>query len=288
MNISVFHDESGDYGNSEWILTGLLWIDEKLLPQIDKELKYKREEEDYLGEIHFNKFPRSFKGDFGPKARVAQKWFELWWGKWADSTWFNVLAVNTRHTKYEHRRFTRGFHAYNRFTAITLKSGLAWHFNEVDSLVLQIYSDEKSRRPKGLLGDGIDKDNFEQYLTWRLGKDTKSYKGPKVYFKGSVRCISCPKKGPFTQEEELLQLTDLLLGAVSTAVKPKSNRETKLWFGKEIAKLIQDVRRKPWEQQFGLHRRFSVSYFPDNKVEIYTNGPIEIARNKSQLSLFNQ
>jgi hypothetical protein len=285
-NILVFHDESGDYGHNEWIFTGLLWICEEQVQEIDNALKVERRNENYEDEVHFSEFPASFDGDFGAKPRVARRWFNIWKSQWADKTWFNVLAVNTRHPSYDRRRFTRSFHAYNRFTAMALKAGVAWHFADVDSLRLLIYSDEKSRRPQGLLGDGITTDNFETYLARRLPADTRSPRGPTVCLGEQVKCLSCPKRGPYSAEQECIQLADLLLGAVATAVERKSDRQTKLWFGREICKLIQDVRVEYWKQTLGLHRRFSVSYFPNNRGEVYTNGPLKISEMGKQLSMF--
>lgn len=282
--IRVFHDESGVYGRDDWVFTGLLWLPEEQARKIDEALKQARG--DYLGEIHFSDLPASFDGDFAADARVARKWMNIFKEKWACRTWFNVLAINRKHSKYEHHRFTQDFHAYNRFTAMALKAGLAWHFNDVASLQLKIYSDEKSRRPQGLLGDGVTTDNFEQYLTNRLLEDTQKYKGPKVKLVEPVHCLSCPETGPFAAEQEALQLADLLLGSVATAVDPKSDRPTKLWFGKEISTLIQDTRLEPWKQRCGLNRRFSVSYFPDNNGCIYTDGQLKIEDSDNQLRLF--
>lgn len=144
--VLVFHDESGDYGHSEWVFTGLFWICEEQIQEIDEALKAERDKENYSGEIHFSKFPASFDGDYGAKARVARGWLTIYKNAWAYKTWFNVLAVNTKHRFYDHCYFTQSFHAYNRFTAIAIKGGLAWHFGNTDSLQLQVYSDEKSRQ----------------------------------------------------------------------------------------------------------------------------------------------
>lgn len=284
--VLVFHDESGDYGYSKWVFTGLFWICEEHVQEIDKALKAERENENCSSEIHFSEFPKSFNGDYGAKARVARRWLTIYKNMWAHKAWFNVLAVNTRHLLYDKHRFTQNFHAYNRFTAMAVKGGLAWHFGDADLLKLRMYSDEKSRRPQGLLGDGITTDNFEQYLTKRLQEDTQKYKGPKVKLVEPVQCLSCHKAGPFSTEQEIIQLTDLLLGSVATAVERKSDRPAKLWFGKEVCVLMEDIRLKPRNQRHGLHRRFSVSYFPGKSGQIYNDGQLKIRDNENQLRLF--
>ncbi len=145
----VFHDESGNYGCSDWIFTGLLWIESNKVVDLSSALKAIRQNENYNGEIHFNKFPKNFEGKFGKRVRVAREWFRIWFGEWSSKTSFNVLAINRKHKKYDHTRFGKDFHAYNKFTSMALKSGLAWFFSNVDKLNLRIFSDEKARRPKG-------------------------------------------------------------------------------------------------------------------------------------------
>ncbi|MDH7604565.1 MAG: DUF3800 domain-containing protein [Melioribacter sp.] len=287
QEFNVFHDESGSYNSGNWVFTGLLWVNKEHIEEICEYLQNVRKEFNYNGEIHFNKFPKSFGGDFGRKAQVAKEWFSLWKGKISDMSYFNVLSVNRTHKKYYHKRFSKDFHAYNRFTALAIKSGLLWFFKDKQFLNLRIFSDEKTRRPQGILGDGINFDNFEYYLMRRLKEDTNNYNGPKVKLLDQVQCINCPSRGPYTCEQELLQLVDLLLGAIATAVEPKTKKETKIWFAKEILPLIEDIGKEPWNQEFKLHRKFSVSYFPNNDGLIYNNGPLGIIdMDNSQLNFF--
>jgi hypothetical protein len=76
------------------------------------------------------------------------------------------------------------------------------------------------------------------------------------------------------------------LGSIKTAVSPEAIRKTKLWFGEKIALLIQDTSKEPWKQKYGLHRRFSISYFPCDKEKISNKGPINILMSKNQFDLF--
>lgn len=277
MDVCVFHDESGDYGHSPWVFTGLLWVRKEDVSEVARSLQAIRQQENYWREIHLNSLPKSFSGAYGAKARVARGWFEKWSGELASKTWFNVLAVHRNHPRYEHKRFTKEFHAYNRFTLMALKAGLAWHFQNHQQVRLWIYSDNKTRRPGGVLGDGVKTDNFEDYITDKLTEDTVSYKGPRVCLEARPECLYFPSDSALVEpKNELLCLCDLLLGSVAGAIYPNTKRPTKQWFARRAARIIQDVRRKPWEQQMGLHRRFSVSYFPRNDGLIYTDGPIGI------------
>jgi hypothetical protein len=90
-----------------------------------------------------------------------------------------------------------------------------------------------------------------------------------------VRCLSCAAIGEaYTPEQELLQLTDLLLGATSTAILPRGVAATKLWFAREMARLMEQVRRPADERAPGPHGHLMVSYFPDPVGRVYQDGQI--------------
>ena len=84
----------------------------------------------------------------------------------------------------------------------------------------------------------------------------------------------------------MAQLCDLLLGSVCSAITMKSKTETKTWLGGTIARLMIDTRQKPWQQKFGLHRRFSVSYFPNSRGELFSDGQLAIVESQNQPRLF--
>lgn len=284
---SVFHDESGDYGHGNWVFTGLFWIKNDKIDEITSDLLMAREKEDYFGEIHFKQFPKKFEGKYGSKARVGKDWFNIWLRKWADKTFFNVLSIDRKSLRYEHDRFSKDFHAYNRFVGMSILGGITWFFDKFQKIELDMYSDGKDRRPEGLEPDGISTDNFEEYVKKRVFVDTDLRNKCSNLNLRDVECLSCGKSGPYSPQEELLQLTDLLLGAVSTAIEPKSKKETRKWFAKKVAKLMKDVRLEPWNQSFGLHKKFSVSYFPNNKSKVYTSGPIGILEQETK-KLFSE
>lgn len=286
QSFTVYHDESGSYGATRWVYTGLFWINENNIAEICKDLEEIRKNENYYGEIHFKEFQKSFEGEYGGKTRVAKSWFNLWKSKWSKKSFFNVLAVDTHHPMYENSRFPKEFHAYNRFTLMAIKGGASWFLNNFSEISLDIYSDEKTRRSEGVIPDGINNDNFEDYLKRQI--ETRKESGPIVHMPEEIKCVKCPKKGPYASENELLQLTDLLLGSVSTAVEARANRETKVWFGMQAAKVMEDIRLKPWDQKFKLHRKFSLSYFPDKFGHFYEDGPISITNtsDKKQKTLF--
>jgi hypothetical protein len=275
-DIAVFHDESGDFGHGEWVFTGLLWVRREDVSALAGDLQAQRGE--HAGEIHFYRFPRNFGGSYGAAARTARAWFELWLADWSHRTWFNALAVNRRHLMYDHTRFGRRELAYNHFTALAVTTGLAAHFKEHELVRLAVYSDERTGRADDAPADVAGRDAFARGLRDALADTTaEGHAGPRVAPpEVPAHSLSCWSGGPFAAEQELLQLTDLLLGAVSTAVAPQSRAATKLWFAREIARVMEDVRQPPHARSLGLRGRFVVSYFPDYAGRLYHDGPIHL------------
>lgn len=275
----IFHDES--IPNKRWFLVGLTFVEHNKLDTVHNILRKARERENYFGEIHFSELPKSFGGEFGAKARVARRWMEAYQNELADFVYFSCLAVDRHSPAYDHRRFTQDFHAYNRFTAMALKAGIAWHLGprELDQLTIKFVSDEKDRasRPdKGMI------DNFEEYLPYRAELDSfitqsQGKKFPSVHLELQLKDSS---------SEDLLQFTDLLLGATQMALVAGSNRPAKRELAKFLVRWYQDTKLPPWEQELGLHRKFSVWAFPDDKGRPYNNLTLALSLDDSQLSLF--
>jgi hypothetical protein len=272
--INVYHDESGTFGSSRWCLTGLLWVSADMQDKIVTQLTRSREKHGYWGEIHYSELPSNFDGKHNADARVARDWLDEYICHLCTQSWFYILAVDTRHRLYDHKKFEHQFHAYNRFTSIAMYGALKWQFPDISEMELTIFSDNKCRRPGGILGDGVNSDNFESYISTRLQETIhKDKRAPRVTFDTPVQIITIPKnrnKSQIKAEEELIQLCDIILGSVFSAITLSSKVQTKTWLGKRITPLIEDVGKKPWEQRCGLHRIFSVSFFPGSTGLMYS------------------
>jgi hypothetical protein len=277
--IVVFHDESGDFGHGEWVFTGMLWLARDDVEPLAKELRAQREE--HAGEIHFYRFPRNFGGSYGAGARTARAWLQLWRAEWARRTWLSVLAVNRRHIRYDHVRFARPREAYNHFTALALRTGLAAFFKGHGPLRLAIWSDERSGRIEGeddapLREDGGFTEALRQAaLEAQTAGDVALVGDPGAI---PVRALSgADTAGTFSAEQELLQLTDLLLGSVSTAILPRTVAATKLWLAREMARLVEGARRPAaTANTLELRGRLLVSYYPDPVGRVYQDGQLGI------------
>ncbi|MCS7177631.1 MAG: DUF3800 domain-containing protein [Candidatus Kapabacteria bacterium] len=256
----VYHDESEPEPNKGWLLIGLLFVNKINLSYVESSLDYHRRQENYTGEIHFCKLPRSFGGEFGAKARVARRWMEAYQDSLCQDALFTCLAVNRASPKFEHERFKADYHAYNRFTAMAIKAGISYLLAplDYDDITLTVVSDGKDRksRPEQKLVD-----NFEAYLPYRVELDNwvKQLTTNRPY--PTVRMN--PVQTIDSAASDLLQLTDILLGATQAALMGISNRPVKQELGRMVARWYQDLQEPLWQQAYGMHRKFNIWGFPD-------------------------
>ncbi|GIW52371.1 MAG: hypothetical protein KatS3mg081_1726 [Gemmatimonadales bacterium] len=275
----VFHDES--IPNKRWLLIGLSFCRKDDIGGVRDLLRVARRTESYFGEIHFSGLPKSFDGSYGAKARVARAWMQAFEGGLAGILNFSVLAVDRHSPAYEHRRFTEDFHAYNRFTAMALKAGIAWHIGpkNLDRVNIEFISDAKDRatRPdQGMV------DNFEDYLPYRAELDSFLSESSGRSFPAVKLTVQLQDSA----QDDLLQFTDLLLGASQMALVGASSRPVKRKLGEFVVRWFQDVQQPPWRQQYGLHRRFSLWAFPDEEGRPYSNMHLNLEIQNGQMQLF--
>jgi len=276
----VFHDES--IPNKRWLLIGLTFVEELDLDAVHNVLRQAREQEDYFREIHFSALPKSFNGPYGAKARVARRWMQAFQDHLAEKVYFSCLAVDRHSPAFEHKRFSKDYHAYNRFTAMALKAGIAWHLGpkELDRLSIRFISDAKDRasRPEQEMVD-----NFKDYLEYRAELDAShAQMEGKRYPKLTMKAVDLVDSAA----EDLLQFTDVLLGATQMALVAGSTRPTKRRLGELIVRWCRDLKKRPWEQNLGLHRKFNLWAFPDESGRPRNNVPLSLRIDDGQLALF--
>jgi len=272
----VFHDESEPVANKGWLLIGLLFVKEDNLSNIESILNHYRLQESYNSEIHFCELPKSFGGEFGAKARVARRWMKAYQDGMSQDALFTCLAVNRASPKFEHKRFQEDFHAYNRFTAMAIKAGVSWLLQpyDYDIVELTLVSDGKDRksRPEQRIVD-----NFEDYLPYRVELDnamTQSRAGrryPTVKMR-PIQVIS-------SDQSDLLQLTDLLLGSLQAAIVGVSKRPTKIELASMVSSWYQDLQLPPWKQKYRMQRKFSIWGFPDEQGEPFNRFSMAVSPN---------
>jgi hypothetical protein len=207
----VYHDEG--VPNKRWLLIGLAFVKKTEEFKVQRVLRCMHRQENYQGEMHFSALPKSFCGQFGAKARLARRYMEDYQDGLADLVNFSCLAVDWHSPAYEHHRFSRNFHAYNRFTAMALKAGVAWHLRplQLDKLSIHFVSDAKERVSR--LDQGFI-DNFEDYLPYRAELDAFL----QQQHNRSYPSVELNLELQDSVSDDLLQLCDLLLGATQMAL----------------------------------------------------------------------
>lgn len=275
----VFHDES--IPNKRWLLIGLVFVQAKHVDEVRRMLRQARQAEGYLREVHFSALPKAFAGEFGARARVARRWMQAFQDGLADLAHFSCLAVDRHSPAYDPKRFSKEFHAYNRFTAMALKAGIAWHLvpSGWDELRIHFISDAKERQSQP---DKAFIDNFEDYLRYRAALDAflsqiKNKPYPSVRLTLELRNSAA---------DDLLQFCDVLLGAAQMALVAGSNKAAKRELGQMVARWCEDLRRPRWQQTYGLHRKFNLWAFPDRDGKPYNNVPLCLPADNAQMGLF--
>jgi len=277
----VFHDESMSMPNRRWLLIGLLFVRAEHLEQARGLLYTCRKQENYYGEIHFSALPKRFEGRYGAKARVARRWLQGYEQGLSEIARFTALAVDRHSPAFEHKRFAKDYHAYNRFTAMALKAGIRWFLGPEgwDSVTITFVSDAKDRMSRPEQG-WID--NFETYLPYRAELDAfLSREEGKPYPRARLE-LQLQDSGAC----DLLQLCDVLLGATQMALVAGSHQPTKRELGAMVVRWCRDLQQPPWKQQFGLYRKFNLWGFPDKKGAPYSPVPLQLQVGTNHPTLF--
>ena len=282
---NVYHDESGtDTTHDRFHLHGALLVSEHDGQWARAAAALARARQGYTGRIHFVELRDNARS---PKARIAAAWLRLYFGELADGCFFKCMIVDTRAPRFNPARFPQPFQLYNHAAALAVFGGVVWSLKAYDAVTLALYS-ERITRP--------DDDPFSTFLPSELARRAGRRKpgaGPRVARPrvavpgGRVTLVPGDPRQAEPQLAghcEFIQLTDLLTGAVAQALNAPATQQVKLDLGQIAAGWIEDSRRPPWRQHHHLHRRFSVSCYPDARGGFY-NVPLAI-EGRGQLRLF--
>jgi len=274
----VYHDESGtDTTHDRFQLHGALLVDRAHWPQALEALAGARG--GYDGRIHFVDLRDNARS---PKAKVAAEWVRLYFGDLSRYCAYKCMIADTQAPGFNAARFPKPFHLYNHTALLAIFGGIIWSLKPYDEVELALFS-ESITRPAD--------DPFAVYLPRELARRSRRRKpgaGPRIRVSaasvalvpGDPRQIAPELRGHC----EFIQLTDLITGAVAQALNAQASQRVKLDLGAIAAGWIEDSRRPPWHQQHDLHRRFSVSCYPDAKGGFY-DVPLGIA-GRGQMRLF--
>lgn len=279
-DIVAYHDESGaDPVHDRYLLQGILFVPIAKWAAVRRELDEGRQ--GYAGRIHFVDLRDRSSG---AKARAAKNWIDRYFDKWSYDCPYKCMIADRKSPHKQISRHATNHDLYNYTTLLGLHGGIAWSFSRYQELSLRICSEDRSRPPE---------DDFCTSVPHRLKLKLNQFRDPRSKSPRLVEpqpsitlVVGDPAKVPPEQRGdcEFIQLVDLLTGAVNQAVNASASQEIKLDLGSLAASWIADTRLPPWTQKKNLHRRFSVSCFPD-KIGGFFDVPLEIAH-RGQMGLF--
>jgi hypothetical protein len=281
----VFHDESGTYApgaGDHWLLHGVLFVPEGKQSELFAALQQVRRDVGYYEEVHYV----NLRGHLaGPKARCAKGWLSLYGGRFSEFCFYHCLAVDTHSPGFQHDRFGEAHHVYNYFARVAIVGGIAWSLKRYQRVALKFHSHAKCRREGDNFATYVPSEVYNRIEEKRSQKPAE-YPEIRLLQPEVVSVVSDPAEvsPELRQECELIQLVDLMTSSITQAITDRSDQKAKIALGEMIASWIEDTRKPPWLQTEDLHRRFSLSCFPDDKGQFYN--PTLAVTERNQLPLF--
>jgi len=282
---NVYHDESGTYvpgAGDRWLLHGVLFVPEAKQVQLLSALQAARDEVGYYQEVHYAGIRKSL---MGPKAQCCIKWLHLYVGQFSEFCFYRCLAVDTHSSGFQHDRFDKPHHAYNRFARMAIEGAITWSLKPFQCVALKFHSHDRFRQEGDNFATYIPREVYKSIHEKRTKKPT-DYPEIRLLHPEVIPVVSDPAQAsPEMQPEcELTQLVDLMTSNTAQALTASSGQRAKIALAEMIANWIEDTRKPPWLQTEELHRRFSVSCFPDEKGRFYN--PTLAVTTRHQLPLF--
>lgn len=272
ITFNCYHDESGTYapnasnGGEQWLFHGVLLVPQLRQTELVTQLQVVRQQSNHFGELHY----RNLRKTSGPIAACTKGWLQTYLN-FSQHCYYHCLAINTHSPQFDHSRFSEPYYCYNYYARTAIVGAIAWSLTgyQAHTVNLQIFSDPK-RRSSG--------DNFAHYVPSEVQRSiqqkklAKPAKYPTLSIAEEVCLVtSNPQQVDESRREEceLVQLADLLTSNVAQAIKSSSDQKGKIALALQISEWIDDTRKPPWLQTNELHRRFSISCFPDEKGNFY-------------------
>jgi hypothetical protein len=225
------------------------------------ELSTVRTRTEFLGEIHYTEI----KGTKGKAFRVAQAWLSSYFQHALVHCPFKAFFVEQEGV----RKFPYpGDSGYPEHAAQSLLSafvaGIAWSYSKAPSIELRPIFDSTDNELDLRLARDMP-DCLEAEVSTRRVTAGRPY--PLMSVQTTRFVDSNPlASGPFWADSELIQLCDLLLGAALDAIDDsgRSPKTGRLKLARSVSEVLAETLQTPWFQQIPVHRRFSVSIYPDD------------------------
>jgi hypothetical protein len=196
---------------------------------------------------------------------VAQEWLRSYFSRFVKGCSFKAFIVDYEGSQHFPFPGETGFPEHlERSTVSAFLGALAWSFPKEEQIRLRLVSDETDNE----LERQVLRDLPHVLATkWNQRQMSKTKRGPWMRASEVEFVSSDPKAVGSDQaiDSEFVQLCDVLLGACFDAlqlVEPPSKNGRRV-LSKSVLGVIGETIKVPWLQQVPVHRRFSVSLYPD-------------------------
>jgi len=215
-------------------------------------------------EIHYNELGAN------AKFRVAEKWINFIHKKACINhrkmLYFNILGLNL--TKMNLQQFGNGsqvdYNLYNRFYRTVLKGGLNYFFKDSEIVINTIYHDS---------GNQESHDLFPWHAISRVSDEIERVN----IINNEIQFIDSDHRNSDSEESQLIQLIDIILGATYVCLHGNTNSNKKAigFKFKPVMEVLADRNRNPdgkgWIGSYyyenNLFKRvYQVSFFPKTEI----------------------
>jgi hypothetical protein len=264
LRATAVHDEiKPERGRNPFLAHGVLFVPETWLLPLTDALHRARKAHSYFDEIHW----REIKGAsrHSKPYSVARAWIEYYIGTALRGCPFKAFIVEDGVNRSFPYPSDEGYpeHLF-RSTMSTFVGGIAWSFYKESKLLVDVVFDETDSELDREVARRISSELQAECNTRRI-TSTKRYPWTRIE---PVRFVSSNPKQVSSEDwlfSELIQLCDLLLGASFQALKlmPEPDKAGRRQLARSITKVLADTLELPWLQDHQVHRKFSVSLYPD-------------------------
>jgi hypothetical protein len=299
---NCYHDEiQANRRDHPFLVHGVLLVPTDRVATVVARLRSLRG--NFNNQVHYSKI----KASVGPKFECARKWLEWYLREGRIYCPFKVFAVDQDGFRPFPYRSEDGYpdHILLNTTA-TFYGGIRWSVpKRTDAVVLRVFcdstGDEDFVKAVGHLGSLLRIKSHESRERFRKKNARRASKGirgrkhipPLVRVSGDPLFLSSdPIKA--SEEElghvELLQLTDVLLGSLWDAFRPKLGPPQQ--YGRRIlcdewAAVSDDS--NPWTTlRYPFGKSISISLYPDENGRAYPARRARIQRGQSQLPIMDE
>lgn len=243
---------------------GVLFVPDDWVEILTKEMHAARLRHHYWGEM---KFALVKGGTLNDRVfQVAREWIVLYFGRAVGGCPFKAFITEDGPNRTFPYPGDDGWpEHWSKSLLSAFISGIRWSFYRQDMLRVRPIFDDTSN-PVELTAALSLPDQLQAECNTRRGLGRVGY--PRVRVARTEFVPSDPKKASSEQwlGSELAQLCDLFLGAIYDALqlRPEARRGSgRVLLAKPVCQAIGEAVKVPWLQQLPLHRRFSVSFYPD-------------------------